>query len=85
MTSNASIKWNIISLSIIRGLMAFALVNAAEEECREELTLCPLIDGKVFALISTLLHGAVPRSPSILVTDDTRTPARITFLPLASA
>jgi len=66
-------KWHLISLFIIRGLAALALVDAAEEEYREELTLRPLIDGKVSAhfSFSTLLHGAVPRSPSTLGTDDT--------------
>jgi len=72
----------IISLFIIRGLTALALVNAAEEEYREELTLRPLIDGKVSAhfSFSTLLHRAVPRSPNTLETDDTCTSA-CTFLP----
>jgi phosphatidylinositol glycan class T len=70
-------KWHPISLFIIRSLVALVLVNAAEEEYREELTLRPLIDGKVSAhfSFSTLLHGAVPRSPSTLGTDDTCTPA----------
>lgn len=61
-------KWYIVYLFLIRCLP----VNAAEEEYREELTLRPLIDGKVAAhfSFSTLLHGAVPRAPSTLGTDD---------------
>jgi hypothetical protein len=72
MLAKHRMKWHLISLFIIRGLAALSLVNAAEEEYREELTLRPLIDGKVSAhfSFSTLLHGAVPRSPSTLGTDD---------------
>ena len=56
-------------------------VGVAEEDYQEELTLRPLIDGKVLAhfSFSMLLHGAVARSPNTLGTDDTCTPARITF------
>ena len=81
MLSRHRVKWHLISLFIVRGLAALALVNAAEEEYREELTLRPLSDGKVSAhfSFSTLLHGAVPRSPSTLGTDDACTPA-CTFL-----
>ena len=61
-------KWYIVYFFLIRCLRA----NAAEEEYREELTLRPLVDGKVAAhfSFSTLLHGAVPRAPSTLGTDD---------------
>jgi hypothetical protein len=48
-------KMHLISLFIIRGWMAMALVNAAEKAYREELTLRPLIDGKVSA------HFSFPR------------------------
>ncbi|KAH9961840.1 GPI transamidase component PIG-T [Russula compacta] len=61
-------KWSLICLFFLRGLAV-----SAAEEYREELTLRPLIDGKVAAhfSFSTLLRGAVPRAPSSLGTDDT--------------
>ena len=67
-------KWYLICLTIIRGLA----VNAAEDY-REELTLRPLVDGKVAAhfSFSTLLQGAVPRAPSSLGTDDICTSASL--------
>jgi phosphatidylinositol glycan class T len=51
---------------------SFVAVAAAAEEYREELTLRPLVDGKLSAhfSFSTVLPGAVPRDPSSLGTDD---------------
>jgi GPI-anchor transamidase subunit T len=61
-------KWSLLCLFLAKGLIA-----KATEEYREELTLRPLIDGKLAAhfSFSTLLRGAVPRAPSSLGTDDT--------------
>jgi hypothetical protein len=66
--SNVHMKWSILFLFLYRG---FA-VAAAAEEYREELTLRPLVDGKLSAhfSFSTLLPDAVPRDPSSLGTDD---------------
>lgn len=58
-------------------------MTAAAEEYREELTLRPLVDGKLAAhfSFSTLLRSAVPRDPSSLGTDDTS--QHYTLFPLA--
>jgi phosphatidylinositol glycan class T len=63
-------KWSLICLSLVKGLVAVAKKPA--EEYREELTLRPLIDGKLAAhfSFSTLLRGAIPRAPSSLGIDD---------------
>ncbi|KAH9964999.1 GPI transamidase component PIG-T [Russula dissimulans] len=60
-------KWTLICLSLVGSLAA-----KAAEEYREELTLRPLVDGKIAAhfSFSTLLRGAIPREPSSLATDD---------------
>ena len=60
-------KWTLFYFSL-----AGALAVKAAEEYREELTLRPLVDGKVAAhfSFSTLLRGAFPRAPSSLATDD---------------
>jgi GPI-anchor transamidase subunit T len=60
-------KWPLICL-----FLANSLTAKAAEEYREELTLRPLIDGKLAAhfSFSTLLRGATPRAPSSLGTDD---------------
>ena len=64
-------KWFILFFFVSRG---FAVTEAAEEY-REELTLRPLVDGKLAAhfSFSTLLRSAVPRAPTSLGTDDTCT------------
>lgn len=66
--SNVHMKRSILFLFLYRGLA----VAAAAEEYREELTLRPLVDGKLSAhfSFSTLLPDAVPRDPSSLGTDD---------------
>ncbi|KAF8259404.1 GPI transamidase component PIG-T [Lactarius quietus] len=58
-------QWNIISFLLLK---AFAVAA-------EELTLRPLVDGKLSAhfSFSTVLPGAVPRDPSSLGTDDAST------------
>ncbi|KAI9436594.1 GPI transamidase component PIG-T [Lactarius indigo] len=72
-------KWSIIFFFLSKGFS----VTAAAEEYREELTLRPLIDGKLAAhfSFSTLLRSAVPRDPSSLGTDDTS--QHYTLFPLA--
>ncbi|KAI9510156.1 GPI transamidase component PIG-T [Russula earlei] len=54
-------------------ITALATNLSNSEQYQEELTLRPLLDGKVAAhfSFSTLLRGAVPRAPSSLGTDDT--------------
>jgi phosphatidylinositol glycan class T len=60
--------------SLLIGAVMAVKAAAAEEEFREELTLHSLPDGKVAAHFSfSTLHGAVPRAPSSLGTDDTCT------------
>ncbi|KAI0248272.1 GPI transamidase component PIG-T [Lactifluus subvellereus] len=60
-------KWSLICLFLAKGLVA-----KTAEDYREELTLRPLIDGKLAAhfSFSILLRGAIPRAPSSLGTDD---------------
>ena len=64
-------KRSILFLFLISGIS----VTAAVEEYREDLTLRPLVDGKLAAhfSFSTLLRSAVPRAPTSLGTDDTCT------------
>jgi phosphatidylinositol glycan class T len=64
-------KWPILFFILSRGIS----VTVAAEEYREELTLRPLVDGKLAAhfSFSTLLRSAVPRAPTSLGTDDTCT------------
>ena len=66
--SNVHMKWSILFFFLCKG---FSVATAAEEY-REELTLRPLVDGKLSAhfSFSTLLPDAVPRDPSSLGTDD---------------
>jgi phosphatidylinositol glycan class T len=72
-------KWPILLFILSRGIS----VTAAAEEYREELTLRPLVDGKLAAhfSFSTLLRSAVPRAPTSLGTDDTS--QHYTLFPLA--
>ncbi|KAH9011314.1 GPI transamidase component PIG-T [Lactarius hengduanensis] len=72
-------RWSILFFFLSRRFS----VTAAVEEYHEELTLRPLVDGKLAAhfSFSTLLRSAVPRDPSSLGTDDTS--QHYTLFPLA--